>query len=240
MALKKNGILTTRHAVLFLLAAGIAFRFVYVLYTSSALRQHDVGFWNGVAGHAKYIEYWYENGLKLPNFDVREVFQFYHPPLHHILMALLLKLLTSLGMEYLTACEALQFLPFLYSCLILVVCLHVFRWVKLDGIPLLIAFAIICFHPAFIILSGYYNNDTLAILFMLLTILLALRWHRDPTLKRILPIALTIGLGMMTKLSAWMVALGVAFLFLSRFLESGSPKLRLINNLRSLESFAFL
>lgn len=227
-ALKKNGTLTMHHIVLFLLALGIAFRFVYVLYTGSTIRQHDMGDWLGIEGHSTYIEYWYKNGLKLPDFDVRKIFQFYQPPLHHILMALMLKLLTNFGMEYRRACEAIQFLPFLYSSLSLVVCLRIFRWMKLDGIPLLTSFALICFYPTLIIHSGYYNNDGLAILFMLLTILLALKWHRDPTLKRILPLALTIGLGMMTKLSAWMMAPGVAFLFLSRFLESSSPKLRLI------------
>ncbi|MBR4732287.1 MAG: hypothetical protein IK081_05920 [Lachnospiraceae bacterium] len=227
VALKKYGVLTTQRTVILLLTAGIAFRFVYVLYTSSNLRQHDVGVWLGIEGHARYIEYWYENGFVLPDFDVREVFQFYHPPFHHLLMALFLKILTSLGMEYLTACEALQFLPFLYSSLSLVVCLRIFQWVKLDGLPLLLTFAISCFHPTFIFLSGYYNNDTLTVLFMFLTILLALQWHREPSLKRILPIALTIGFGMMTKFSVWMIALAVAFLFLSKFMENGAPKLRL-------------
>ena len=49
---------------------------------------------------------------------------------------------------------------------------------------------------------------------MLLTLLFALRWYEEPKLRRILPIAFSIGLGMMAKLSAWMTAPAVALLFL--------------------------
>ena len=61
---------------------------------------------------------------------------------------------------------------------------------------------------------------TLATLFMLLSVLLALRWYREPTLRRILPLAFSIGLGMMTKLSAGTVAFAIAFLFLVAFIKT--------------------
>jgi hypothetical protein len=54
----------------------------------------------------------------------------------------------------------------------------------------------------------------------MLSILFALRWYREPTLKRILPIAFCIGFGMMTKLSAWMVAPAVAVIFLYVFIKN--------------------
>ena len=214
-----RGQLDDRRALALLIAGGILLRFIYVLYTDSVSRQHDVNAWGDFSGHAPYIEYWYRNGLKLPDFDVRTHWQFYHPPLHHWLMALALRVFTGCGMEYGTACEALQVLPFLYSCLTLLVCVGLFRQVGLEGMPLLTAAAIVCFHPTFVLMGGSFGNDMLSVLFILLSLLLALRWYEEPTLRRILPLAFSIGLGMMTKLSAWMAAPAVALLFLCALLQ---------------------
>ena len=218
--LSLRGQLDDRRALALLIAGGILLRFVYVLYTDSLSRQHDVNAWGDFSGHAPYIEYWYRNGLKLPDFDVRTRWQFYHPPLHHWLMALALRLFTGCGMEYGTACEALQILPFLYSCLTLLVCVGLFCQVGLEGLPLLTASAIVCFHPTFVLMSGSFGNDMLSVLFILLSLLLALRWYEEPTLRRILPLAFSIGLGMMAKLSAWMAAPAVALLFLVVLIRS--------------------
>ena len=212
--LRLNYTLSDTAIIAVLIALGIAIRFVYILYTGSIDRQHDVGGWGGVTGHAGYIEYWYQNGLKLPDFDVRYYWQYYHPPFHHWLMAGLLSVLTSLNVEYAKAAEATQILPMLYSSLTIIVSYRVFRTVKLKGKPLMAATALICFHPTFIIFSGSFNNDMLLMLFMMAAILWGLRWYREPTLRNIIPLALCIGLGMMTKLSGWMVAPAVAFLFL--------------------------
>ena len=218
--LKATGHLTTRTLIMLMIAAGIMLRFVYVLYTDSGSRQHDVGFWNWTWGHANYIEYWFKNGLKLPDFDVRTIWQYYHPPLHHWLMALLLKVLTLFGMEYEVACQALQILPMTYSCLIMVVCYRIFRHIRLSGLPLTIAMGILCFHPTFVLMAGFFNNDILSVLLMLLSVMFTLRWYKEPALKRIIPIALCIGLGMMTKLSAWMVAPAIALVFLYVFVRN--------------------
>lgn len=215
-----RGQLDDRRAAALLIAAGIMLRFVYILYTDSGSRQHDVGNWSGNTGHAGYILYWFQNGLKLPDFDIRTRWQYYQPPLHHWLMALTLRLFTGCGMEFITACEALQVLPFLYACLILVVCERLFRQVGLDGLPLVTAMAILCFHPTFVLMGGNFGNDLLSVLFMLLTLLFALRWYEEPTMRRILPIAFSIGLGMMAKLSAWMAAPAVALLFLVVLIRS--------------------
>lgn len=197
-----------------LIALGIAIRFVYILYTGVVDRQHDVGDFTSSVGHAGYIKYWYENGLKLPDFDVRNYWQYYHPPFHHWLMAALLKLLTVFGVDFMKAGEATQILPMMYSSLTMIVSYRVFRLVKLKGNPLIAAMAIVCFHPTFIIFGGSFNNDMLLMLFMMAAIMWGLRWFREPVMRNIIPLALCIGLGMMTKLSGWMVAPAVAFMFL--------------------------
>ena len=213
-------------AVLILL--GIAIRFVYVLYTSYKDRQHDVGYWNFTWGHANYIEYWYNNGLKLPDFDVRTIWQYYHPPFHHWLMAGLLKLLTALGVPYLTAAEGLQMLPMLYSSLTLIVSYRIFRMISLKGAPLIMAMAVLCCHPTFIIFGGSFNNDMLLMLLMTSSVMWALRWYREPKLRNIIPLALCVGLGMMTKLSGWVVAPAIAFLFLLVLIKNIRKPMRYI------------
>lgn len=213
--------LSDRNFIILLIMAGVMLRFVYDLYTGWRDRQYDVGAFNWTYGHANYIEFWYKNGLsKLPDEKEILTWQYYHPPLHHWLMALFLRLLTACGMNYDKACEALQFLPFLYSSLLMVVCHRVLRFARLRNLPLVIAMAIICFHPSFMHMGGSFNNDMLSVLFMMLSVMFALKWYREPKLKRILPIALCVGLGMMTKLSAWMVAPAIAVMFLYVFVKN--------------------
>ena len=223
-----RGLLSDERMAALLIAGGIMLRFVYVLYTGTGTRQHDIGTWSGTGGHDAYILYWYRNGLKLPDFDVRIYWQFYHPPLHHWLMALALKLFTAIGLPFETACEALQALPFLYSCLAMPVCFRIFRLTGLEGFPLAVSMSLVCFHPSFVLLAGLINNDMLCTLFMFLSVLLALRWYREPTLRRILPLAFSIGLGMMTKLSAWLVLPAVALLFLCVFDRRREARKRLL------------
>lgn len=211
-----------------LIALGIAIRFVYILYTGVVDRQHDVGDFTTTVGHAGYINYWYHNGLKLPDFDVRGYWQYYHPPFHHWTMAALLKLLTTIGVSFDKASEATQMLPMLYSSLTMIVCYRVFRMVKLKGNPLIAAMAIICFHPTFIIFGGSFNNDMLLMLFMMAAIMWGLRWYREPVMGNIIPLAFCIGLGMMTKLSGWMVAPAVAFVFLIVLIKNIKKPLKYI------------
>lgn len=212
--------LTARNFIMVMIAAGIILRYVYCLYTNSGDRQHDVGYFNWTWGHANYIEYWYKNGLKLPEFDVRQIWQYYHPPLHHWLMALLLKLFMLFGMKYEVACQALQLLPFIWSSLTIVVSYRIFRFAKLKELPLVISAAIVCFHPTFVLMGGFFNNDMLCVLLMMLSIMFALKWYRNPTLPNIIPVAFSVGLGMMTKLNAWMVAPAIAVIFLYVFIKN--------------------
>ena len=217
-----------RSVIMLLILLGIVIRFVYVLYTGSGDRQHDVGFFNWKWGHANYIEYWYKNGMTLPDFDVTSIWQYYHPPFHHWLMALLLQALTELDVAYPTACEALQILPMLYSCLTMIVCYRIFRLAGLKDNPLIAAMALICFHPTFILFGGAFNNDMLVTLLMMAAIMWGIRWYREPILQNIIPTALCIGLGMMTKLSGWMVAPGVAFLFVVVLIKHIKKPLKLL------------
>ena len=87
---------------------------------------------------------------------------------------------------------------------------------------------IVCLHPTFIILSGSYNNDMLSVLFMLLSLLFAIKWYNKSSLTNIIPIAVFVGFGMMTKLSAWMVATPITIIFLSVLIKNIKKPIYLI------------
>ena len=217
--LRKIGATDIKTAVILLFAAAFLVRLIYVLYTGIDVRQHDVETFGSGIGHSGYIEYFY-NYKKLPNFDVREVWQFYHPPLHHILAAFHLRVMTFFGVPYDTAVESLQMLTLYYSMLSLLISYRILRELQISSKALIAVFAVLCFHPTFIILSGSINNDILAVTFFLGALLYSIRWYKNCTVKNILKIALCIGLGMMTKLSVWMVAPAVAVLFLIALIKN--------------------
>ena len=216
---KQEKTLTTGRVVLLMMILGVVVRYCYALKFDCSQMQHDVGTFDGANGHEAYIMYWYNNGLKLPDFDVTTRWQFYHPPLHHLLMALGLRIFTTLGLPLKEAQEAIQILPVIYSALSMAACFRIFKLVKLRGAGLIAAMSIACFYPTFIIWGGAYNNDMLASMFMLLAVLWTLKWYRQPSFRNIMPIALCVGCGMMSKLSAWMVAPAIALIFLRTFIR---------------------
>lgn len=205
--------------VIFIIAfLGFLIKAGYILYTGVESRQQDVYSFGKPEGHAGYIEYIYHR-LKLPDFDPRTIWQYYHPPLHHIIVAIWLKINTFLGIGWERAKENIQVLTLFYSTLYMILSYKIFKEIGLKKIALIIAFAIISCHPTFIILSGSVNNDMLAILFMQGGIYFTIRWYKETSYQNIIKIALCIGFGMMTKLSVGIIAPAIAFVLFFRFLN---------------------
>ena len=228
VVLFRRGKLTADRLIVLLALLGIVARYCYCLTYDVTTMQHDIGTYDGTHGHLSYIQYWYDNGLKLPAFNVTTRWQFYHPPLHHILMAFGMRIFTFFGMPLPMAHEAIQILPMIYSSLCIAAVWRIAKLIGLDGAGLVVAVSAVCFYPTFIIWSGACNNDILMTLFVLLAMLWTLKWAQKPTLLRILPIALCVGCGMMTKLSAWMVAPAIAMVFLWVFIRNIKTPLRFI------------
>ena len=160
-----------------------------MLYTDISVRQHDVGNFDMEIGHCGYIRYFYEN-FNLPDFDVRNYWQFYHPPFLHIIAALWMRLQTFLGIDYYAAGENVQILTLFYSSICMVLSYKIFRQLGLKGRGLVCAVAIVAFCPTFYIMAGSVNNDILSIAFMLAAVLNTLYWYKNPTFPRIMAISL--------------------------------------------------
>ncbi len=215
-------------AIIFLIfAVAFIFRVVYIQSTDYLVRQHDVG---GSNGHYEYMMRFY-NHQKLPE-TVK--WQYYQPPVWHYICALFLHIQTTLGIALDAAKENLQLLSLFCSSAIMLVSHSIFRKFSLKGLPMIIACAIVAFHPTFIILSGSINNDVLSLLLALVSLNLAIKWYREPKLKTILLLALSIGFSMGVKLSGGLISLGVAVLFAIRlFGKQYKNKLGLIGQFAS-------
>ena len=222
--LRADNRLTEQNIFILLFAAGFLIRLNYILYTpvtlTRAVRQHDVWEFGSGMGHAGYIEHFYYNGFTLPNFNPITVNQFYHPPLHHFIAAMWMRFLTALGMEYDRVVSNIQYLTLFYSVCCILVSERILSNLNVKGTGKFAALSIVAFHPSFIILAGSINNDILSVLFILLAVNATVRWYRFPKMSNIIWVALTIGLGMMTKLSVALAAPPIAFVFLVKFIKT--------------------
>ena len=214
-----TGTLTINKLIVLILFAGFVIRLSYDLNISCMFIQHDVYRVEKEHGHAYYIKYLYDNG-HLADFDVRDIDQFYHPPFHHIIAALWVRLQTLLGLEFDKALENVQLLTLFYSSACMILSYKIFRRLGLKDAGLVTATAVIAFCPTFYIMAGSINNDILSIALFLGAVYNTICWYQKQTFRRIIAIALCIGLGMFTKLSVWMVAPAVAFIFIFVFFKN--------------------
>lgn len=211
-----EGKLSEKNIVLLIFLASFILRLGYIAYTPYNVRQHDVyNFYEdgSGSGHARYI-LWFFKESKLPDFDPREIWQFYHPPLHHIISGLWLRFLNLFGFSFVRLAESVQVLTLFYSCSCTIIFWRILGQLKVKGSAKLTAFLLMAFNPSFVIFSGSINNDILSITFMLLAVLYTIKWYNNQSFKNIIILAFAIGLAMMSKLSAALVAPAVAVVFL--------------------------
>jgi len=209
----------TDKLIILIALIGVAIRIIYISYTNFNVRQHDLLSLQDKEGHIAYIVYWY-NHFKLPDFDPRSLWQFYQPPLHHIIAAMWVKLNVFVGFNFATAVENIQVLTMIYSCITTYICYKILTELGIKGRGLVIAFTLICLHPTLILLSGSINNDILCLMLGMAAILATIKWYKKSSMKNIIIIALCLGLSMMTKASGVLIAPGIACVFIIKFIKS--------------------
>ena len=212
--LKRRGLLDESTLVMLILAAGFVIKLAYALKLGWRYNQHDVETLES-NGHITYI-YRLVCGEGLPDSND---WQFYHPPLHHLLAALVVKASLGLGHTLTRAFENIQLLTVFCSFASTVAAVKIFRALGLKGRPFVLASAIVAVHPTFTILAGSINNDILSILLMLVAVLYLIKWYSSPSWGNVAVIALAVGLAMMTKFSAALIAAAVGILVLVRFIR---------------------
>lgn len=194
--------------------SAVILRLVYVIRIPYNVNQHDAGDFTG--GHIGYICYLVEHNWRLPDFNPTTVWSFYHPPLHHYLAAIVAKLSLVCGTDMAQAMENVQFLTVFYGLCTLLISYKLLKKFKLSGFALFLPYALLCFHPSLVMLSGSINNDALCLLLTLVTAYIALLWYEKSSMKCICLLALTFAATVLTKMSGLLLAPAVAFLFLAK------------------------
>lgn len=188
--------------VVAIIVAGIIMRIGYMLYTPYALRGHDVGL--GSNGHADYIITLMQGHLPDSNR-----YQYYHPPLFHILAAGIadsFRFLTGVQDTELLL-EAGKMISCWSSILTLFLSVALCRELELGKAGKIILITIAAFLPEHYLLAGRLNNDALSIMLMTAIILYTLKWYHRQSMHDMIILALCYGLGMMTKMSVGTFAL---------------------------------
>ena len=215
----------------------VILRIWYIYYTPVWRRQHDVIDFGADEGQAAFIEYFHQGHLLL-NFDPREKWGFFQPPLHHMIAAAFIHILEFFGIAYRAACEHVQILTLVYSLITLFFAYLIFKYLGLAGEAMLISFAIAAAHPGFILMSGSINNDMLAIMLTVMTIYFGLKWDEDPSWMYTVILAFTIGFGMMAKLSSALIAPAVALIFIIKWIRGGTESF--VPYMKKFVVFAFI
>ena len=216
--------LTTDDKVFLLITGGVILRSYYVICTGVVDRQHDEGYFSGLSddlinpGHLGYIEYLCKFG-HLPDFSPYKLFSYYHPPFHHILSCLFIDLQMLFGAGDRLAFENIQALTLLYSSLCLTVGYGILKKMKCSDTCMVLAMALLTFHPGMIYMSASVNNDMLSTLLTFTCFYFALCWMEHKSLKNLILIALSLGFGMITKLNVAVMAFPLAAVFLMHFVK---------------------
>lgn len=219
--LYKNNLLNTRNLILLLFLCGFALRLGYALRYGYQYNQHDVESLDS-KGHLSYIYYIAEN-LCLPNSND---WQYSHPPLHHIISAVFVKFCTAIGYSLNRSFENIQLLTVFYSSLLMPIGLMICKQCKIKGKTLLLCAVLLSFHPTFFILSGSINNDVLTIMLSMSGFLYLLKWYNSPSVKSAVLCGFFIGLAMMTKVSAALIAVVVAVTVIIKFIISNELRFK--------------
>ena len=201
------------HICLVLLLLGFVFKIIYTAQVGYNYSPHDLGELSG-NGHLGYIQYLYLN-KSLPDTCAG---QFYHPPLFHIIGAAVLAI-HHVTDDYTVAFESLQLINMLFAVIGVIYGYRILRKIGNNDRFLVIATAFLSFCPAFYIIGAELNNDCLSTMFIIMAIYYTLCWREKRDVWGILKIALCIGLGMLTKTNAALIAFAVGLIFLYTLIE---------------------
>lgn len=223
--LRTGGRWTERALTSLILAGGFLVGLCFILRLPYGFSWHDLASYSadfsGASkpdGHLGYIAWIVENGT-LPTMDPRvEGYSvFYNPPLYHLIQAGFMRLNLWLQVPQAVALENLQVTTFLFASACPLVAVDLMRFLGIRERGVHAGALVMAFQPSLWILGATLNNDILSILCILACILFTVRWERTRRMRDILGIALSLGAGMATKLSAALLIPCVALAFIVAF-----------------------
>lgn len=197
--------------------AGFIMRIGYMLYTPCDVRSHDLWEINTDGyGHAGYLLCLIQDKT-LPQNNIR---QYYQQPFFYIAGSLVSQLIHSItgSDEPFALVDAAKTVSCAASCMTLILAEKICDMFGLEKQGKPVTVATVAFHPAFY-LSSRVTPDMLAAFLMTVALIYTLKWYDSPDWKNTLILAVTYGLAVMTKLSAAVVALFTAAVFIVKLIQ---------------------
>lgn len=219
--LRQTKKLTDEALIVLIFALGFVLRLGYVLYTGLYVRQHDLGeFIEGKYNlwHSGYLLYVRDN-FKVPDVDVRNFGEFYHPPFHYFVSAVFLRIVDLFVPRGTGNYETLQAVSMLWTHFTLIMIYKTAVQLGIRKESRVTAALIVAAFPAFTQMSASINNDILSILLFFTGFYFGVKWFKEGTWKNMIFAGLAVGFGMMTKLSVGMIAFPVGFLFIVKLIR---------------------
>lgn len=192
---------------------GILIRFKYIQETDIYIRQHDVGR-AFQEGHLAYIY----TIFKTHRLPTTIGWQFYHPPLWHLISALWLEINNLFNVQLETSLEGIQLISSLFSVLIILIGNKICLKLKIKDRYRYLINSMLAIHPTLILFSGSINNDCLLLFMEALVILLLINWNESPTTKNIVYLAIATGLCVLTKANGAIMAIPILYIFIKKFI----------------------
>ncbi|MBR5359683.1 MAG: glycosyltransferase family 39 protein, partial [Lachnospiraceae bacterium] len=200
-------------------------RLIYVLTTSVGERQHDLGYATLLSdgqvnpGHLGYVEY-IAKFHHLPDFDPFSIFSYYHPPVHHIIAGTVVDIAHRLGINEPYVYEFIQIPTCIYGCVTVFIAYKILKLICRNSRYICIPLALIAFHPGLIYMCGTVNNDMLAAMMSFICIYNSLLWiSRGHRIKELIYMALSIGIGLISKLNVAVLIFPMGIIMLSYFID---------------------
>ena len=218
--LKYQGKLNVKNMIIMVMIVSFCVKLAYAVATPYNVHQHDVESL-GRSGHLQYI-YNLAIGNNLPDTNV---WQFSHPPLHHFIAALVVKLGSLFKFSFERSAECVQYLTVFYSFVTSVWFYKILRFIGIRGRALLFSVMLFCFHPTFTILAGSINNDILTIMLCTGAIYYLLKWYQKPSFVYAAVLGVLTGLAMMTKFSASLTVAVIGITVLVKIIKEQQFKL---------------
>lgn len=240
---KLNGNKLSNETVLTIciLFIGILLRFGLAIVLPYDISGHDLGFWPtndnpDCMGHLGYTAYIYYTG-HLPDFDPYLKYSIYNPPVHYWINAHFMFILRAVGVSLAGQLESLQLLTALYSSLTLVFSYLIFGRLSENKKTICYATLAVAIQPSFTFGAAQVGNDTLALLFAILTIYFIVLWHQTDKICYLIITAFTLGLGMMTKLNVVLMAPAIAYFMLLHLIKRIKSKKGIVKTIFSYLAF---
>lgn len=205
----------TRWIPVIIIVLGILLRFFYTYTTDCLYRSHDLGDCTPESfGKAGYILYIFSNN-NLPDSYTEE---YYQQPLFYLLGALVAKVANRFFgfFNWHELVDSSKWVSFFASCLTLVCLPGLCDEFEIDKQRKTLAYIFISFCPALILASGRVGEEALLFLFMTIALWFTIRWDKNPSFFNTVVLALSYGLGMMTKVSMAVLALFTAFIMIRK------------------------